>query len=45
MQQRVVQRQHCTATIIPNGVQTLQPLKISALKEYVLASMGILWYT
>ena len=33
------------ATIIPNGVQTLQPLKISALKEFVLASMGILWYT
>ena len=33
------------ATIIPNGVQTLQPLKISALKELVLASMGILWYT
>ena len=22
------------ATIIPNGVQTLQPLKISALKEF-----------
>lgn len=33
------------AAIIPNGVQTLQPLKISALKEFVLASMGILWYT